>query len=103
MAKFKVGDRAKIMYHGDAFGKHCTIVDGPRSEFYLGKLVTAYFVSVDGRGAFASDGMPMGYEPHELEPLTPPHQEQWEAFKTLYLKPQTHLVQAAENSEFIVY
>lgn len=88
MAKFKVGDRAKINIPGNEFhGKQCTIVAElthaliSDSAFAEPKLAYVYPVDIDGVGSLDTKtpcpncGQCHGnfaYEPDELIPLQPP-------------------------------
>ena len=105
MANFKVGDRVRIIgpSWGSYFGKTGTIWGvGPCNWATRGRLAgytqgsIGYRVDVDGVGRKHNSGFSIAYESHHLVPLTPSHEEAWQAFKRLHLTPKPSLILAKE-------
>jgi hypothetical protein len=76
---FKIGQRVRVICIGSRnFGKAATISTAAKVERILCvdgvvRNLLSYRVAVDGIGAFnPANGTYWAYEPHELEPLTPP-------------------------------
>lgn len=103
MAKFKVGDRVRIVNPQSEFvGREASVM-----EVSIDKMLTLYSgvmtirplvyrVSVDGYGDTCREsGRRIGYEPHELAPLTPPAVDTWasdavrKVTKPIHVEPTT--------------
>lgn len=106
MAKFKVGDRVRIIgpEWSQHIGKTGTIwrrQDGNWGNYSTSRGVPAdalgFTVDIDGIGKFHPSGNYFAYEVHNLAPLVPPHEEAWQAFKRLHLTPDPALIVAKEK------
>jgi hypothetical protein len=88
MATFKAGQRVRINCpESNCHGKEATIVRVCPGPQMLGsaagrrrKVGLHYDVCVDGVGTHSRTyGWQLAFEPHDLEPLTPPAEDAWAA------------------------
>lgn len=92
MAKFKVGDRVRIIGPEDCLhlGKQGCIWHIGNNNWHPREIsagtpanALAYSVWIDGIGIGDSDGTEFAFEAHELAPLVNPDEEAWLEFKKL--------------------
>lgn len=97
MAVFRVGQRVRIIYRGKMYMREGTVTKVAHANFIQGGSGTGYFVDVDGYGSVDHDnGLLIGYEAHELEPLYDGHQTvSWES---CLWKPNEENVSSATHS-----
>jgi hypothetical protein len=93
MAIFKVGQRVRCVVGTVCRGREASILyaeDGVRDD---GRRGLYYLIKVDGVGEYnPTNNRRIAAFPDEIEPLVPPKDEAWEAFKTLVCTPDPVLV-----------